>query len=177
MKKTILIIFTLTLFLIQSFAQMRAPEEWLNYEQVMGVKNNQRFYDFDVTCIRTSSPANLFWPGEKAKFTFQLVNNTNTPISVDANVELISYGSKGIPNDIWLPEMFKIADIQSIPVKINIAANGFTDINLEPALPETFGGYALVFDLGKYGRRLANSVVRTFKPTPTAIQYPKQALD
>lgn len=158
-------------------AQMKAPDEWLNYESVLGLKNNQRFYDFDVYCIRTSSPANLFWPGEKTKFTFQLVNNTNKPMSIDAKVELISYGSKGIPNDIWLPEMFKIAEIQSIPVKINIAANGFEDIDLEPNLPETFGGYAVVFDLGKHGRRLATSVVRTFKPSLSAIQYPKQALD
>ncbi|OIP84509.1 MAG: hypothetical protein AUK44_02275 [Porphyromonadaceae bacterium CG2_30_38_12] len=177
MKQTVLVFYFVLLSLIQSFAQMRAPEEWLNYETVMGVKNNQRLYDFDVTCIRTSSPANIFWPGEKATFTFQLVNNTNTAISVDAKVELINYGSKGIPNDIWLPEMFKIAEIQSISLKINVAANGFVDIDVEPKLPEIFGGYAIVFDLGKQGRRLASSVVRTFKPTPTAIQYPKQALD
>jgi len=165
-------------FLFQEInAQMKAPDEWLNYESVMKVKNNLRFYDYDVYCIRTSSPANLFWPGEKPKFTFQIVNNTNEPISTDAKVEIVQYGSKGIPNDIWLPEMFKIADIQTIPVKIEVSANGFANINLEPNLPETFGGYGVVFDLGKFGRRLATSVVRTFKPNPLAIQYPKQALD
>jgi len=176
LKQTILFLFCVFLFQEIS-AQMKDPVDWLNYESVMKVKNNQRFYDYDVYCIRTSSTANLFWPGEKAMFTFQLVNNTNEVISVDAKVELIQYGAKGIPNDIWLPEMVKIADIQSISKNIDISANGFTNIDLEPNLPETFGGYAIVFDLGKYGRRVATSVVRTFKPNPLAIQYPKQALD
>ena len=176
-KINLLFIFSQLLLLNYASAQMRDAPDWLNYESVLNVKNNQRHYDYDVTCIRTSSAANLFWPGEKAKFTFQLVNKTNEAISVDAKVEVIQYAAKGIPNDIWLPEMVKIADIQTIPVKINISANGFTDLNLEPEIPETFGGYAIVFDLGKYGRRLATSVVRTFKANPLAIQYPKQALD
>ncbi len=171
-------VFILSLFLFHELhAQMRAPEEWLNYESVMNVKNNQRFYDYDVYCIRSSAPANLFWPGDHARFTFQLVNNTDEFISVDAKIELIQYGAKGIPNDIWLPEMIKIADIQEIPVKIEISANGYTNIDIELDLPETFGGYAIVFDLGKHGRRVATSLVRTFKPNPLAIQYPKQALD
>jgi len=114
--KPILLLLSCT-FLLQTLnAQMKDAPDWLNYEKVLNLKNNQRHYDFDVTCIRTSSPANLFWPGEKTKFTFQLVNNLNEAISVDAKVEVIQYGAKGIPNDIWLPEMVKIADIQSIPV-------------------------------------------------------------
>jgi len=173
---SILFLFFISFFQ-KTYAQMKDPVDWLNYEKVLNVKNNQRFYDFDVYCIRSSAPANILWPGEKVKFTFQVINNTNVSISVDAKIENIRYGSKGIPNDIWLPEMFKIEDVQSIPVKIDIAANGFTNIDVEPQLTETFGGYAIVFDLGKYGRRLATSVVRTFKANPVSIQYPKQALD
>lgn len=173
---SILFLFFISFFQ-KTYAQMKDPIDWLNYEKVLNVKNNQRFYDFDVYCIRSSAPANILWPGEKVKFTFQVINNTNVSISVDAKIENIRYGSKGIPNDIWLPEMFKIEDVQSIPVKIDIAANGFTNIDVEPQLTETFGGYAIVFDLGKYGRRLATSVVRTFKANPVSIQYPKQALD
>ncbi|MFA5417916.1 MAG: hypothetical protein WC341_05605, partial [Bacteroidales bacterium] len=174
--KLILIIFFLCL-LNPVHAQMRDAVDWLHYENVLSLKNNLRHYDFDVYCIRTSSTANVFWPGEKAKLTFQLINNTNEAISTDAKAELIQYGTMGIPNDIWLPEMIKIADIQSTTLKVNIPANGFMNVDLEPNLPETFGGYAIVFDLGKYGRRLGTSVVRTFKPNLLNIQYPKQALD
>ena len=158
-------------------AQMRAPEEWKNYEKVMDVKNNQRFYNYDVFCIQTSAESNVFWPGEKARLTFQLVNNTNNVIDTEAFAEVIHYGSKGQPNDIWWPEMVRFSTIEKIPVHINIPANGFINVELNPGLPETFGGYAVVFDLGKHGRRLATSMVRTFKPTPDPIQYPKQALD
>ena len=176
--KSKLILIVLFTYALQSVdAQMRDAVDWLNYEKVLNVKNNQRHYDFEVYCIRTSSTANVFWPGEKAKLTFQLVNNTNEAISTDAKAELIQYGTTGIPNDIWLPEMIKITDIQSITMNVNIPANGFMNVDLEPNLPETFGGYAIVFDLGKYGRRLGTSVVRTFKPNLLNIQYPKQALD
>jgi len=175
--KTVILIF-ISVLLIQGLgAQMRAPEEWLNFEKVMNVKNNQRFYDYDVYCIRSSAPANIFWTGEKARFTLQLVNNTNTAIAEEAKVEIIRYGSKGIPNDIWLPEMVKFADVQSVPIKVEVSANGFVNIELEPTIPETYGGYGIVLDLGKHGRRLVTSIVRTFKSNPMAIQYPKQALD
>jgi hypothetical protein len=158
-------------------AQMKDPVDWLNYESVLQVKNNQRNYDFDAYCIRSSAEANVFWPGEKARFTFQLVNNSKEQISVDGFAEVIQYGSKGQPNDIWWPEMFKVNTIEKLPVKIDIAPNGFLDIDLNINIPETFGGYAVVFDLGNYGRRVGTSVVRTFKPNPLAIQYPKQSLD
>jgi len=129
MKYKATILFLFCLFISQKItAQMKDPVDWLNYENTMNVKNNQRFYDFDVYCIRSSAPANILWPHEKAKFTFQVVNNTNASISVNAKIENIRYGSRGIPNDIWLPEMFKIEDVQSIPVKIDIVANGFTNI-------------------------------------------------
>lgn len=157
--------------------QMRAPEEWLNYESVLQLKANQRFYDYNILCTYSSAEANVFWPGEKASFTFQLTNNTSNPIVAEAKAEIIRYGSKGIPNDIWLPEMVKYETVQTIPLQIEIQPNGFTDIDLNPDLPETFGGYAVIFDLGKHGRRLATSVVRTFKANPQPIQYPKQALD
>lgn len=175
--KRFFILIILFAFYSSVSAQMRDPWEWVNYEKVLGVQNNQRSYNYDVQCIRTSATANVFWPGEKARFTFQLTNNLNEPISAEAKVEVIQYGSKGNPNDIWLPEMFKIAVTETIPVKISIPANGFVNVNLAPNLPEIFGGYALVFDLGKYGRRVGTSVVRTFKPDPQPIQYPKQALD
>lgn len=158
-------------------AQMRAPEEWLNYETVLNVTNNQRSYDFDVTCIKTSGETNIFYPGDQTKFTFQVVNNTSEAISTEGRFEVIRCGANGLPNDIWLPEMVKLQDVQQIPVKVNIPAKGFVDINIEAAIPETFGGYPVVLDLGKYGRRLATSVVRTFKPNPKPIQYPKQSLD
>ena len=177
MKKKYILILLLHALCTHITAQMKDPVEWVNYEQVLGVKNNQRSYPFNVNCIRSSAEANVFWPGEKARFTFQIVNTTNEPIIAEGFAEVIRCGSKGQPNDIWWPEMVGMGTIEKLPVKVDIAANGFADIDINPDLPETFGGYAIVFDLGKYGRRLATSTVRTFKPDPKPIQYPKQSLD
>ncbi|MFN8254321.1 MAG: hypothetical protein U0W24_01450 [Bacteroidales bacterium] len=176
MKKLLIILISLIISDLL-YAQMRAPEEWLNYEKVLNVKNNQRFYDFDVYCIKTSGECNIFYPGDKPKLTFQVVNNTNETIAVEGKFDIIRTGANGIPNDIWLPEMVKLQDIQAISVKVNIPPKGFSDFEIEPTIPETFGAYTFVLDLGKHGRRFATSLVRTFKPNPKPIQYPKQALD
>ena len=177
MRSIFLFLFFFMFLLPPALPQMRAPEEWLNYESVLGLKNAQRVYDYDIFCKGSSASVNVFWPGEKARFTFHITNNTDASLVTTGRVDIIRYGCKGLPNDIWLPEMVKMADVQSIPISISLASKGETDIDLEPALPETFGGYAIIFDLGPHGRRLATSVVRTFKPDPRPIQYPKQSLD
>ncbi len=56
-------------------AQMKAPPEWVNYEQVLGVKTNLRNYDYDVAIIRSSTTTNVLWPGEQPAYTLQVVNN------------------------------------------------------------------------------------------------------
>jgi len=177
MKNSILLFSLLWSVIVSSTAQMKAPEEWLNYESVLNLKNYQRFYDFDVTAIRCNIPSNVLWPGDKPKYTFQIVNNLDKPLVCEGKIDVVCYGSRGIPNDIWLPEMFKIKNVQQIPISVNISGNGYQNIDVEPDIPETFGGYALVVDLGSYGRRLVASTVRTFKANPKPMQYPKQSLD
>lgn len=160
-----------------SFGQMKPPMEWLNYEEVLGLKNHQRSYDFDVSCIQTSGIANVFWPGEKINLTFQLVNNTDTRLKQDARIEIIRHGAEGIPNDIWLAKMVHLGLVQSIIVAIDIPPFGFQNVTISPTIPEIFGAYAFVFDLDSYGRRLGTSIVKTFQPDDEPMQYPKQSLD
>lgn len=158
-------------------AQMKAPEDWVNYETVMGVRNNQRHYDYDVVLAGASNPANVLWPGEQPSYNIQVVNRLDEPMVTEGKIELISYGTKGRPGDIWLPEMVKFATISTTPVKVNISPKGYVNIDHLPIIPPRFGGYALVMDLGKYGRRFITSLVRTFAANPQRIQYPKQSLD
>ena len=158
-------------------AQMVDPPNWENYEKVLNLQNRLRHYDFDVQLIYTSAPANVFWPGDKVSFTFQVTSNIDKTIEMEGKVDVIQYGAKGIPGDIWQPEMYLIRNVQSIPVKIKIAPNGYTNIDVSPDITAQFGGYALVLDLGEHGRRLATSLVRSMKPSPVAMQYPKQSLD
>ncbi|MDR1304861.1 MAG: hypothetical protein LBK76_06515, partial [Verrucomicrobiales bacterium] len=78
---------------------------------------------------------------------------------------------------IWLPEMYKIADLPAIPVNINIEPKKSQVVTVSPALPEKFGGYALIFDLGQHGRVFGTTCVRTFAATTERLQYPKFSLD
>ncbi len=158
-------------------AQMKAPHEWVDYDQVLGVKSNLRQYDYDVAIIHASTTTNVLWPGEQPAYTIQVVNRLNTAIETAGRIDMIRYGTRGRPNDIWLPEMVKLADISSVPVKVNISAGGFFNLDIHPLIPDLFGGYALVLDLGKYGRRLICSVVRTYAANPKRLQFPKQSLD
>jgi hypothetical protein len=177
MEKSIILVSLLLLALIPVEAQMKAPADWFGYENVFGVKNGQRHYDYDVKTIYSSAPANVLWPGEKISFTFQIISNIKQNIDVKAQVLIIRYGTKGIPNDVWLPEIYKIEDVQSLETDIKITPGGYVNIDVVPDIPDTFGGYAVVLDLGKHGRQVATSFVRSIKPSPVRMQYPKQSLD
>ncbi len=178
MKQGIIILSSLLIFSIFSvFPQMKAPQDWVGYEEVMGVKNNLRFYNFDVTLIESSAPANVFWPEDDINFKFQVVNNTQEPIDTDAKIHIIRYGTKGIPNNIWLPQMIKLDYEKIIPVHISITPNGYTNVSVSVDDIKDYGGYAIVFDLGKKGRRLGTSFAYSMKPSPVKMQYPKQSLD
>ncbi len=158
-------------------AQMKAPESWLGYEEVFGVDNGLRQYDFDVLLTESSAPANVFWPGDNIDFKFQVLNNTGSPMSLDGYAHIIGYGTRGIENDIWLPQVVKTGDERKIPLKIEIEPNGYADVPLKIEGIDRFGGYAVVLDLGKHGRRLATSFAYSMKPSPVKMQYPRQSLD
>ncbi|WP_218150493.1 DOMON domain-containing protein [Chitinophaga arvensicola] len=174
----LVILGTILLFTLQTaHAQMKDPQDWIGYEDVLGVKNGLRNYDYEVNLTGSSAPANVFWPGDAIRLKFQLINNTNYVIDTDAKAYIIRYGTKGIPNDIWWPRMVKLDYEKVIPVKVRIAPNGYLDTEMTIDDIKEYGGYAVVFDLGKNGRRLATSFVLSMKPSPVKMQYPKQSLD
>ena len=175
-NRIIISLFTLFSILVLK-AQMQEPHNWRDYEEVLGLQNGLRHYDYDVTAIYSSAPANVFWPDDKVKFTFQLSSNIDEAITENASIHIIHYGTKGIPNDIWMPQMYKIAEVATIPVKVEMTPNGFQNITIEPEIPLSYGGYAVVFDLGKHGRRLGTSFVRSMAVSSVKMQYPKQSLD
>ena len=173
---SVLVILCLALAL-PAVAQMNTGEDMKGYAEVLGVVLNQRHYAYDVTMIQSSAPGNILYPGEQPTFTFQVINNDDAPIDAAGKVEAIAYGTRGIPGDIWLPDMYRIADVQSIPVRVQAAGKGFANVTVSPKLPPRNGAYALVMDLGPLGRRFATTCVRTFAADPRRIQYPKMSLD
>jgi hypothetical protein len=159
------------------FAQMKAPHEWKDYETVFGVREGLRSYDYDVIPFYASAPANVFFPEDKIEFQFQLKNNTGDMIRTAARIHIIQYGTKGIPGNVWLPQVVKMEYEKQVPIQVAIPPQGYMDVPLVIDDITRYGGYAVVFDLGKYGRRPATAFVRSMTPSPVHMQYPKQALD
>ena len=167
------LVFTLPLLLT---AQMKDPDSWLNYEQVFGVKNHEHAPDFSALVIRSSEKTNILWPGEQPHYTVQLTNNLKKDLSVTGNIEIMKFAARG-GADIWTPEMKIIRLVSSKKVEVQIPSSGYSDLRIDPLIPDDFGAFAIVLDLGKHGRSLITSVVRTFAASAESIQFPKQSLD
>lgn len=160
-------------------AQMKTGEQMKNFDAVFGVTTNRRTYDFDAILVQSSAPGNILHPGEQPELVIQVVNRSGKPISARGSLQVIAYGSRGIPGDIWLPELYRAeADpVAVLPVKADIPADGFTDLNLSLRVPDKFGAYACVLEIEGHGARFVTSLIRTFPAGAQRIQYPKMSLD
>ncbi|GAT32556.1 hypothetical protein TSACC_2955 [Terrimicrobium sacchariphilum] len=160
-----------------ALAQMKTGEQMKNYEEVFGVKINQRTYPYEVTLLEGTPEGNVLYPGEQPRLKLLFTNKTDAPIKTEAKMEVIPFGTRGIPGDIWLPELVRQGDPMPGKVALDIPANGSQIVEFAPKIPEKFGAYAIVADLGPIGRRLATSCARTFAASPERIQYPTLSLD
>ena len=118
--------------------------------------------------------ANALWPGEEATFIFFL--KPGQPCQGTLRVDVIQYGTKGKPGDWWKPVVFKIADISSSTVEVDLPAEGGF-VTVKPKIGDRFGGYALVFDLGERGRAFGATCVRVPTPEPERVWLPTYAMD
>ncbi|HKB92348.1 MAG TPA: hypothetical protein VKC60_17665 [Opitutaceae bacterium] len=158
-------------------AQMKTGEEMKDFAEVFGVQLKQRSYPFSVALVECSAPGNILFPGEQPTLTLQIVNQEDKPIDADATVRVIEYSTRGIPGNIWLPEVYKIAEVGSVSVHVQMGRYGFSDVKVTLQIPPRFGAYAVVVDLEGKGRRFATSLVRTFATASERLQYPKFSLD
>lgn len=126
---------------------------------------------------KSSIAGNVLWPGDSVEMLVQLQNTTDAEVLLDGTIEVISYGTRGRPGDIWIPEMFRIGRVGSIPFTISIGGGSYADLTIKPELPFRFGAYAIIIDLGRYGRQFITSCVRTFSAASGRIQYPSFCLD
>ncbi len=157
--------------------QMVTGERMKHFGDVFGVTPGLKSYPYDVVQVQSSAPGQILWPGEQPTWTLQIQNKQNTPIKGAGKIDVVQYGTRGQPGDIWEPDVFKINEVASVSVELDIAANGFQNLTIEPKLPETFGGYGVVVDVPGLGRRFALSAIRTFKPNPEPVQYPSLSVD
>ncbi len=163
--------------LLSASAQMVTGASIPGFSATMGLEKGQKATAYAASFDKCSIPGNVLWPGDTATFDFTLRNTTDQPIAVTGKLEVIAYGTKGQPNDIWVPSMFRIATTGALPVTVNLPAKGSQHLALTPPISATFGPYALVLDLGAYGRCLAATCVRTFAASSHAVEFPHFCLD
>ena len=155
-------------------AQMVTGAAMPGYAETFGLTGSPTY---KVQLVGSSVPGNILWPGNKPQWTFQIVNDGGQVLNAAGRVEVIAYGTKGAPGDVWTPHVFKITSSGSVPMMATVPAHGYADVTVSPRIPARFGGYALIVDLGPAGRRFLTSCVRTFAATQGRVQYPKFCLD
>jgi len=177
LKLSLLLCLTTLLGVQSAFGQMKSDERMKNYETIFRVKIDQRSYPYDVTLIDSKPAGNVLAPGEQPELTFLFKNNQSQAIKTSGHFDVLAYGTRGIPGDIWTPELFKTTDLPPLPLAIDLPPGGSQVIKITPQLPPTLGAYAFIADLGEAGRRFGTSCVRTFAANPERVEYPKLALD
>jgi len=130
--------------------------------------------DFTATLVESNAPANIFHPGERPKLVAQLVNASNKSIQADGVVEVIAFGMQRSGN-IWRPTARILGRVDRQPLKINLKAGDWTNIELTPAMPGQLGGCAVVIDLGDHGRQLLTTFVASAPVEPKRVQHPTQS--
>ncbi len=145
--------------------------------ETFGITADTAAAGWKVTLTASSAPGNIFHPGERPRFEFQVESLTDEPIGGKATIEVIRYGGRGQPGNMWVPEFHRIAKVGEIALDMDVPAKGYRDLAVSPKTPETKGGYALVLELPGRGRAVLTSYVRTFKVPSRRVQFPKQSLE
>jgi hypothetical protein len=132
---------------------------------------------YKIVMIESNAPGNVYHEGEKPRLTFQMENLTDEPLSAKSKIEVIRYSQSSMPGEQWYPELKRLEIVGSVPLKVDLAPNGWHNFTVRPPMAQTKGGYGFVVDLGEHGRQFLTSAVRTFRPPSQRVQYPKQCLE
>lgn len=151
-------------------AQMVTGSGMENFTETFGISAK----GWSVQQTACSQGANVLWPGDEATFTFFV--KPGRAVKGPLKVEVIQYGTKGKPGDWWKPVVFKIADLGSTTIEADLPPEGGF-VTVKPRIGESFGGYALVLDMGEGGRAFGASCVRVPAPDPGRVWLPTYAMD
>lgn len=155
-------------------AQMRTGEQMRDWYKVFSLNEKQRDFDFSAVLFQTNRESNIFYPGEKPELDIQIRSTGRKPLKCDAVVRIIHWSTENVPGDIWRPQVKNLGTVDTIPLKIDLPAGGWKNFKITPKIPETFGGYAVVLEMGPYGNKFVSSMVRARENKSVMRKYPKQ---
>ncbi len=124
--------------------------------------------------IAGKDSANVLWPKEDATITFHVKpeGGYKGPI----RFEVLQYGTRSIPGDIWKPQVFKIADLGASTANVDLPAQGGF-VTVHPRIGDRFGGYAILLDIPGRGRYFGATCCRTMPAEPGRVYMPTFAMD
>lgn len=158
-------------------AQMVDGKSIPEFGAVFGVEVSRTQFDVNAYLIRSSVSANILAPNDSLRLTIQFSNSRDVAYRGRVKVEMIHYGTRGRPGDIWVPEMFAVSRREVSSMVLDIARQGYTNVTIAPGVPKANGAYGFVVDIEGVGRQFITSCVRTFAFEPALIQYPSFCLD
>ncbi len=147
------------------------------YQRVLGLEEDRVTNDYRLTILGSNRPGHVFFPGEEARFEFQIENLTDKPLQAKGEIEIIRYAQLADEEDRWHPRLQKLAEHGTFPLSVNLDPGAWGNYELDITLPEIKGGYALIVDLGPHGRKYLCSATRVFKYEPKRIAYPVMSTD
>ena len=170
MKPLLLSTLLIGLSFVSARAQMVTGSGMEDFGKSFGISAQ----GWSVQQTACSLGANALWPGDEATLTFFVKPGQRFKGAL--KVDVIHYGTKGKPGDWWKPVVFKIAETSSSTVDVDLPSEGGF-VTVKPRIGDTFGGYALIFDLGERGRAFAATCVRVPAPEPGRVWLPTYAMD
>ncbi len=173
------LLLALSVVLATSQREARADiDTYGGYEAAFGTKANEHPQRWNVNQIASNLPANTLWPGEEAKFTFQIINKSGEPLVGRGKWEIIQYGTR-VSLDDWFapPQISKIRDAGSIPATVDVPPGGFVNQTVTLPVPPELGAYAIVLSFDGLGRDVAGFTARTVAANPGKERLPTYAMD
>lgn len=158
-------------------SQMVTGRNMREFAGAFGLDQPPESTKFQAALLSIGSPGNVLFPGEQPKLVIQLRRTDPQPIVGRGKVQIVRYGTRGTPNDIWTPTVFSMGVVQTLEFPIDLSEQAQTTITLDAGVPDTLGAYAVLVELPGAGRRFVSSFVRTFKPAPYARPYSKLTID
>ena len=130
--------------------------------------------NWTVQQIGCSRGANVLWRGEEVSFTFYL--KPGQAYKGPIRAEVVRYGTKGKPGDWWKPIVFKISDVSACAVDVDLPPEGGS-FTVSPKIGKAFGGYAVILEMGEWGRAFGCTCMRVPPPESGRERLPTYAMD
>ncbi|OHB82205.1 MAG: hypothetical protein A2Z38_09560 [Planctomycetes bacterium RBG_19FT_COMBO_48_8] len=111
-------LFSAMLCTLPAHAQMVTGSRMVGFDKAFGISAKA----WSVRQTDCSLGVNILWPDNEVTFTFFVkpAEIYEGPLKVD----VIQYGTKGKPGDWWKPVVFKIADIGSHTIDVDLPRSG-----------------------------------------------------